>query len=165
MFSRRAAFSLVVAAALATTLGIKARTLDLATGPDLARYNRDLAVLLTRQSFAVSIEDRAADMDLVVASRGECRFKARIETTADRFAALRSFAAGLPVVRYRYRGELFEAFPRGRYDFDSLLGRITLRLGLASSSQQPLAIAASPACDLDQIDFGPQRVFRLPKEG
>lgn len=163
MRSRRAAFSLIFAAGLAATLGLKARMLDIGSGPDLARFNRDLAALLVTQGFAVSIEDRVDNLDLVAASRGACRFKARIETTADRFEALRTFTIGLPVVRYRYRGELLGTFPRGRFDFDSLLGRITMRLGLALSSQQPLAIAASPACDLGRIDFGLQQVFALPR--
>ncbi len=163
MRSRRAAFSLIFVAGLAATLGLKAQMLDIGSGPDLARFNRDLAALLSSRGYAVSIEDRADDMDLVVADRGACRLKARIETTADRAAARGSFTAGLPVVRYRYRGELLGAFPRGRFDLDNLLGRMAMRLRLASSSQQPLAIAASPACDLERIDFGSQQVFALPR--
>jgi hypothetical protein len=162
MRSRRAAFSVIAVVLLTATLGIKARLLDIAAGPDLARYNRELASLLAGQGFDVGIEDRMLDMDLVTARRGDCEIKARAEDTADRYAAFRGFTAHLPVVRYRYRGELRESFPRGLYDIYGLAGRIATRLSLSQSSERPLAIAASAACDLDRIDFGPQQVFAQP---
>ena len=163
MRSRRAAFSVLAIVLLTATLGIKARLLDIAAGPDLARYNRELAALLARQGFAVGIEDRMLDMDFVTARRGNCEIKARAEDTADRYAAFRGFTAHLPVVRYRYRGELRDSFPRGLYDIYGLAGRVAMRLGLSASSERPLAIAASTACDLWRIDFGPQQVFALPR--
>ncbi len=162
MRSHRAAFSLVALVLLAATLGIKARMLDIAAGPDLARFNRELAGLLAAQGFAVGIEDRVLDMDFVTARRGDCEIKARAEDTADRHAAFRGFTAHLPVVRYRYRGELRTSFPRGLYDLYGLTGRIATRLGLSRSSERPLAIAASTSCDLNRIDFGPQQVFARP---
>lgn len=160
MHSPRAAFSLLLALGLAITLGLKAQTLELATAPDLARFNAELASMLTAQGFAVSIEDRQLDMDLVVARRGTCALKARAEETADRLLALKEFAGDLPVVRFRYRSTLRKNFPRGEFDLRNLAGRIGLRLGLTETSEWPLAIAASPVCPLDRIDFGPQQIYR-----
>lgn len=159
MRSRRAAFSLLAVLAVAATLGLKALTLDIAAAPDLLRFNRELAAHLAGQGFATSIEDRVLDMDLVVASRGACRLKARAEDNADRYRSFRHFTADLPVVRYRYRGEMLDEFPRGRHDLYALAARIGLRLRLIDTTQQPLAIAAAAACDLSAIDFGPQRIY------
>lgn len=162
MRSRRAAFSLLAALAIAATIGLKAATLNVATAPDLLRFNRELAAHLATQGFATAIEDRMLEMDLVVATRGACRLKARAEDNADRYLSFRHFTADLPVVRYRYRGDLLTAFPRGRHDLHALADRIGARLRLIETTEQPLAIAASAACDLSAIDFGPQRIYLRP---
>ncbi|MCW1403570.1 hypothetical protein OKA06_15100 [Novosphingobium sp. MW5] len=156
MLSRPAAFSLLGAVLLGLSLGTKALVLDLATEPDIARFNSDLARKLEAQGFSVRIEDKVLDLDVVHAVRGNCRMVLRSESSADLGTSFRKVAADLPVLRYRYAGQLRDGFPRGWYDLANLFNRIALRLGLAQTSEQPLAIAASSECDLGAIDFGRQ---------
>lgn len=160
MRSRRVAFSLLAAALLAVSLGIKARVMEAVPPMDLPAFNGGLAALLARQGFTVEIEDRAGDGDLVVARRGPCTLKARSEETADMQRSFRLFTAGLPVLRYRYRGTLRDSFPGREYGLRSLADRMLLRLGLIDTTERPLAIAAASECDLTGIDFGTQLIRR-----
>jgi hypothetical protein len=162
MLSRRAAFSLIAGLALVLSLGVKSRALNLATAPDIPRFNRELVQGLQAQGFTASIEDKVLDLDFVVASRGDCYLRLRSESSADLGDSFRKFAHDLPVQGFRYGGTLRGDYPRGSADLDALFNRMALRLGLATSSEFPLAYAASPACELGAIDFGPQRTFPKP---
>lgn len=162
MLSRRAAFSLLAGLALALSLGVKSRAMNLATAPDIPRFNRELVQVLQAQGFTASIDDRVLDLDFVVARRGECALLLRSESSADLGTSFRKVAQGLPVRFYRYGGELRSDYPRGSADIGALFNRIALRLGLAGSSEYPLAIAASAQCDPGSIDFGPQKTFPKP---
>lgn len=163
MHSRRAAFSLLAALALLASLGLKARVMEAVPRMDLAGYNQELGRLLAEQGFVVEIEDRVGDADLVVARRGACMLKARSEETADMQRSFRLFSAGLPVLKYRYRGSLRDSFPGREYGLRSLLSRMILRLGISDAAERPLAIAAARECNLPRIDFGPQLVHRQPR--
>lgn len=160
MHSRRAAFSLLAAAMLVVSLGIKARVMEAVPVMDLPAFNRGLAALLASQGFAVGIEDRAGDGDLIAARRGTCMLKTRSEETADMRRSFELFSAGLPVLRYRYRGTLRDNFPGREYVLRGLADRMLLRLGLIDTTERPLVIAATRECDLTRIDFGPQLVRR-----
>lgn len=160
MLSRRAAFSLFAAAALAISLAVKALAPSDIIPLDVARHHRELAALLAGQGFAASIEDRPYDWDIVAAERGSCRLKARLQYALDSQSAFRYFAQGLPVLKYRYRGTYQDDFPRGRYELRSRMQSLGLRFGLADAMEVPMLIAASPGCDLAAIDLGPQLLFR-----
>lgn len=158
MLSRRAAFSLLGLAAAAASLALKGAAMDMRTFPDLPRFNRELAARLAAQGFAARVRDLRLDLDMVEARRGDCRLAARVEETAELTRDFRRLTPGLDVIRFHYRGSLRTAYPRGEHGLYSLLNRMGLRLGLVQTSQQPLAIAATPACNLAAIDFGPQRL-------
>ena len=132
--------------------------MDMRTEPDLARFNRELAGRLAEQGFDAEVRDLRLDLDIVDARRGACRLAARSEETAELTRDFRRLTPGLEVIRFHYRGRLRTAYPRGEHGLFSLFNRMALRLGLVETSQQPLAIVANPACDLDAIDFGPLRL-------
>ena len=160
MLSRRAAFSLVAAVALAISLGIKAEAPDDIIPLDIIRYDHGLVALLAAQKFTAGIEDRPYDWDIVVAEKGSCRLKARLQYGLDSRSAFKYFAQDLPVLKYRYRGTWLDDFPRGRFELRSRIQSLAMRFGLNQTIEFPLLIAASPACDLTTIDFGPQLLFR-----
>ena len=155
---RRAAFSLLGLVAAAASLALKGAAMDLRTEPDLPRFNRELADRLAEQGFDAEVRDLRLDLDIVDARRGACRLAARSEETAELTRDFRRLTPGLEVIRFHYRGRLRTAYPRGEHGLFSLFNRMALRLGLVETSQQPLAIVANPACDLDAIDFGPLRL-------
>ncbi|MFM5930031.1 MAG: hypothetical protein ACKOPQ_03895 [Novosphingobium sp.] len=152
----RAAFSLIAGLLLAVSLGLKAAMLNLATDPDLPRYHQALVQRLGEQGFAAAIDDRHLDFDFVVAQKGDCRLRLRIEPTADLGVSFVRASPDLPVRGYRYAGQFDAAFPRASYGIRSTIARIGVRLGLIATIQYPLAIGATPACDIDAIDFGNQ---------
>lgn len=158
MPSRRVAFSLLGLGAAVASLALKGAAMDMRTEPDLARFNRELASQLAAQGFEAKVRDLRLDLDMVEARRGACRLAARSEQTAELTRDFRRLTPGLDVIRFHYRGRLHKAYPRGEHGLFSLFNRMALRLGLVETSQQPLAIAASPACDLATIDFGPLRL-------
>lgn len=158
MLSRRAAFSLLGLAAAAASLALKGAAMDMRTFPDIPRFNRELAAHLAAQGFEARVRDLRLDLDMVEARRGDCRLAARSEETAELSRDFRRLTPGLDVLRFHYRGTLHMEYPRGEHGLFSLLNRMGLRLGLVETSQQPLAIAATPACNLAAIDFGPQRL-------
>jgi hypothetical protein len=160
MLSRRAGFSLVAAAAIAISFGIKAMAPGAIIPLNVERYNRELVALLAAQKFAAGIEDRPYDWDIIAAQRGSCRLKARLQYGLDNRSAFRYFARDLPVLNYRYRATYLADFPRGRFELRSRVQSLGLRFGLTRAIEFPLLIAASPDCDLDTIDFGPQLLFR-----
>ena len=160
MLSRRAAFSLFAAAALAISFGIKALAPSDIIPLDAERQHRELAALLVGQGFAVRIEDRPYDWDIVAAERGNCRLKARLQYALDSQSSFKYFAPGLPVLKYRYRGTYRSDFPRGIYELRSRNQSVGLRFGWADAMEVPLLIAASPNCQLATIDMGPQLLFR-----
>ncbi len=160
MLSRRVAFSLAAAVALAISLGIKALAPHDKTLFDVERYDRGLVELLAAQKFAAGIEDRPYDWDIVLAERGNCRLKARLQFGLDGRSAFKYFAQDLPVLKNRYRGTYLDNFPRGRFELRSRIQVLALRFGLIQAVEFPLQIAASPGCDLSTIDFGPQLLFR-----
>jgi hypothetical protein len=157
MPSPRAAFSLLGLVAVVASLALKGATMDMRTVPDLPRFNRELADRLDEQGFNATVRDLQLDLDMVEARRGACRLAARSEETAELTRDFRRLTPGLDVIRFHYRGSLRTAYPRGEHGLFSLFNRMALRLGLVETSQQPLAIAANPACDLSAIDFGPLR--------
>lgn len=157
MPSRRAAFSLLVAVGLAITLGAKALTPNSDLQLDGTAYSPTLVALLTRQGFAAKIEMRAANSD-VVATRGACRLRARMQGALYELAAFRYVTQDLPAPAFRYRGAWSPSFPRGRFEILSRLQWFGVRYGMAHGVEIPLLVAASRECDLSKIDFGSQHV-------
>lgn len=158
MPSRRVAFSLLGLGAAVASLALKGAAMDMRTEPDLTRFNRELASQLASQGFEAKVRDLRLDLDMVEARRNACRLAARSEETAELTRDFRRLTPGLDVIRFHYRGKLHTAYPRAEHGLFSLFNRMALRLGLVDTSQQPLAIAANPACDLATIDFGPLRL-------
>ena len=158
MLSRRAAFSLFVVVGLAITLGGKALAPNSNMQLDESSYSPRLVTLLTRQGFAASIEKRSFSSD-VVATRGACRLRARMQGAMYGLAAFRYFAQDLPAPAFRYRGAWSQDFPRGRYEILSCAQWLGVRWGVTRGVEIPLLVAASRECDLSAIDFGPQQVL------
>lgn len=162
MLSRRAAFSLFVAAGLAVTFTIKQLAPNSNTVLDEASYNAKLAGLLAGQGFAVKTERRGISTD-IIAERGQCRLRARMQGALFGYAAFRIAASGLPVPAYRYRGTWSAEFPRGTYEVRSRLEWLGLRAGLVEGVEMPLLAAVGAGCDRGGIDFGPQRLVAMQR--
>ncbi len=157
MPSRRAAFSLLVVAGLAITLGAKALAPNSDLQLDETAYSPTLVTLLRGQGFAATIEPRASNSD-VVAARGACRLRARMQGALFGLAAFRYITQDLPAPAFRYRGAWSQDFPRGRYEILSRLQWLGVRYGMVQGVEIPLLVAASRECNLSEIDFGSQRV-------
>ena len=157
MLSRRAGFSLFVAAGLAVTFTIKQLAPNSAAVLDESSYNDKLAGLLTQQGFAVKTERRGVSTD-IIAIRGKCRLRARMQGALFGYAAFRNAARDFPVPAYRYRGRWLRDFPRGTYEVFSRLQWLGLRFGLVEGVEMPLLAAVSEGCDRAMIDFGPQQL-------
>ncbi len=157
MLSRRAAFSLLVTAGLAVTFTIKQIAPNSDAVLDEASYNGKLADLLTAQGFVARTERRVVHTD-IVAARGQCRLRARMQGALFGYAAFRIAAGELPVPAYRYRGKWSRDFPRGTYEVLSRLQWLGLRYGLVEGVEMPLLVAVSDSCDRARIDFGPQQL-------
>lgn len=141
------------------SLGVKAAATG-AVVPDAARFDADVIARLRAQGFAAAREHRYADLSRVHARRGTCRLLVQEASRASEFESVYRFKArDYGPLRYRYRGS-WDARPREvSLQTESFLQRLSARLGFSTPLQVPVAIAGSPECHLDSIDFGPLELY------
>lgn len=164
MPSRALALSCAALALALATLGIKAAATDAALAPDIRGAKGALAQRLAGQGFAVRIEHRRADQDLVRAASGGCRIALRPEQS-DEYAA--AFAAQTPGLDHRGwidRGRVVASFPTFSSVADNYWRRLAVRLGLPGRERWPIQLAHNGRCRIDTIDFGDQTLALLPVE-
>jgi hypothetical protein len=137
----------LLAAALALTLGIKFAVAGQGRPVDEARLVADLEARFVGQNYRVAVIDRRYQTDIVLARRGPCLTAAR---NGDQGSVLddafRRDMGPVGPVRYLYGGAVSDAAPRFWPQFWLTLQLALGRLGVASSREPLLAIAARPGC-------------------
>jgi len=145
--STRLKAAAILAAALALTLGIKLAVAGLGRPVDEARFVADLKARFLGQGYRVAVVDRRYQTDIVLARRGTCFAAAR---NGDQGSVLddafRRDMGPVGPVRYLYGSEVSAAPPRLWPQFWLTLQRVLGRLGVASSREPLLAVAARPGC-------------------
>lgn len=140
---------------IAGSLGVKAT----ATGAvlrDQARFDAEVIARLRAQGFTATREHRYADISRVHARRGRCRLLVQEASRVNEFDAVyRLKARSYGPLRYRYRGAWRAPPSEAVLQAESFVQRLSARLGIFVPISVPVAIAGSPGCNLDAIDFGP----------
>jgi hypothetical protein len=145
--------SLAFLALAAASLALKAEALDFSAAVDEERLVGDLAATLRAQGFAIAIQ-RFRYLDPAVrAQRGACTLIARDGSRRDLADAYALHAPGLGPARFSYAGSLGDTLPVFRIEARDYLQRTLARLGIMSARPAPVAIFATPGCDLAAIDF------------
>lgn len=153
MSKRGARFSLLLALAVAVTLGIKVRATQYSLALDSAALTRAVEARLASQGFKVRHEPHGYQSDVIEATRGPCRLRVRDGALASDFSAIfAQQSAALGPIRYVYRGEWLTAPPLFRMQIDKAAAHVLARVGLPSTFPATLAIAAR-GCDPATIDF------------
>ena len=152
--------SLAFAGLLLVSLAAKVALSAPTPYPDPARFGGEAAAMLAGHGFATASELRPLGM-LVRARRGDCRLVladySPYGTFADTIAA-RAGAAG--PLRFVYRGDLYERAPKLLPLTDFYWWREQRRLGLAAPRHPIVAVAASPQCRLESLDW--RRLAAMP---
>lgn len=160
MPSPRVAFSLCFAALAIVSLAVKANDMAHRDRPDIAYWHDHLVGELTTQGFVT--RDMGSNW-AIMAERSRCRLTVIAQPVPDGDRALRLERPDLPVLRYRYRDQWSDRYPR----LAVLAGGIASSLWRPFDPSSPVPIAvvvmANADCRLDAIRFGPQDVVnRLP---
>ena len=150
------AFAALLLASLAAKLALSAPT----PVPDPARFGREAEAMLARQHFATAPELRPLGM-LVHARRGDCRLMLGDYSPYGTFADVIAARAGaVGPLRFVYRGAFFDRAPKLVPLTDFYLWREQRRLGLAAPRHPIVAVAASPRCRVESLDW--RRLAALP---
>jgi hypothetical protein len=152
-----------LAAALALTLGIKLALAGQGRPVDEARLVADLEARFAAQNYRVAVVDRRYQTDIVLGRRGPCFAAAR---NGDQGSVLddafRRDMGRVGPVRYLYGDAVSDAPPRFWPQFWLTFQRVLGRLGLASSREPLLAVAAGPGCAPPAAMFAGLRVYLAP---
>jgi hypothetical protein len=116
--------------------------------------------MLVRQGFATASELRPLGT-LVYARRGACRLMLADYSPSGTFAdPIAARAEAIGPLRFVYRGEVFDRAPKLIPLTDFYLWREQGRLGFAAPRHPIVAVAASPQCRLESLDWS--RLAALP---
>ena len=142
---------------LAATLGLKVLWTRASSDGDPALFNREAAAMLHAGGFA----EVASDGHFLLARGGTCRLLVA-DYTLDGTLAEALAVAAQPVgpIRYVARGRVSEHLFKPTALFAFYLERELRRTGLAHERHPIVAVAASPACALDRLDW--ERLAVLP---
>ncbi len=155
-FSPRA--RLALAAVLVATLGLKALWTRASSDGDPALFNREAAAMLRAGGFAV-----AGDGHFLAARGGNgCRL-ILADYRLDGMLSEALAVAAQPVgpIRYVTRGRISDRLFKPTALLAFYVERELRRSGLAHERHPIVAVAASPACALDRLDW--QRLAALPR--
>lgn len=149
----RSSASAAFAALLLVSLGAKAVLTAPAAEPDSRRFAGEAAAMLRARGFATHFEKRTFGV-LVEGRRGDCRLAVGdytpYGTFADRFDQL---ARPIGPLRFVYRGASHAQAPKLVPLLDFYMSRELRRVGLATLRHPIAAVAASPGCDLNVVDW------------
>jgi hypothetical protein len=160
--SRALRSSLALVALIGLTLTPKLAGAGRIAEPDGARLARDMAAALAARGFRTAVVAHHL-FDYVVARNGACTL---VATNALAGGYLRErFTEETAVVGptlYHYGGATAAAFPRFVPVVAEHLQNWGYRVGIAAPRTPVIAIAASPACRLDAIDWAALRIWPMP---
>ena len=152
--------SLACAALLLVSLAAKAALSAPTPDPDPARFGSEAAAMLARHGFATAPELRPLGM-LVHARRDGCRLMVADYNPYGTFAdVIAARARALGPLRFVYRGAFYERAPKLLPLTEHYWWREQRRLGLAAPRHPIAAVAASPQCRLELLDW--DRLAVLP---
>ena len=163
--SRALRLSLAFAVLIGVTMAPKLIGSGRIAEPDGARLARDMAATLAARGFRTVV--RAHHLfDYVLARKGDCTLIAANALASgwlgERFA---EETAAIGPVSYQYRGATGTDFPRFVPVVAEHLQLWAYRVGIVAPRTPVIAIAASPACRLDAIDWGALRIWPMPQRG
>ncbi|TMJ20345.1 MAG: hypothetical protein E6G92_11535 [Alphaproteobacteria bacterium] len=163
--SRALRLSLVFAVLIGLTITPKLIGVGRIGEPDAARLARDMAAALTARGFRTAVVAHHL-FDHVVARRGSCTLVATNALTQgylrERFT---EETAAIGPTYYHYRGATGPSFPRFIPVVSERLQNWANRVGIAVPRAPVIAIAASPACRLDTVDWAAFRIWPMPQPG
>jgi hypothetical protein len=163
--SRALRLSVALAVLIGVTLGLKLLAAGRAAEPDGGRLARDMAAALATRGFSTAVVPHHL-FDYVVARKGDCALVAANALAAgylrERFA---EEVRGVGPVLYHYRGAPAAAFPRVIPVLSEHLQNWAYQVGIVAPRTPVIAIAASPACRLDSIDWSALRIWPMPLRG
>lgn len=130
--------------------------------PDGARLARDMAAVLTAQGFRTALVQHRL-FDFVRAERGACTLVAANALASgylqERFGEL---TAGVGPTQYHYGETTAAAFPRVYPVLAEHLQNWAYLVGIVAPRTPVIAIAASPACRREAIDWSALRIWPMP---
>ncbi|MEA3042208.1 MAG: hypothetical protein QOH47_46 [Sphingomonadales bacterium] len=160
--SRALRLSLALALLIGLTLAPKLLGAGRMAEPDGARLARDMAAALAAQGFRTALVPHHL-FDFVRAQKGDCTLVAANAPAGgylrDRFG---EETAGVGPTLYHYRGAPDAAFPRVVPVISEHLQNWSYRVGIVAPRTPVIAIAASPACRPDAIDWSALRIWPMP---
>jgi hypothetical protein len=160
--SRALRLSVALLALTGLTLAPKLLGAARTAEPDGARLALDMAAALAAQGFRTALVPHHL-FDFVRAQKGACTLIAAnalaVGHLRDRFV---EETAGIGPTLYHYRGATAAAFPRVAPVIAEHLQNWSYRVGIVAPRTPVIAIAASPACRLDSIDWSALRIWPRP---
>lgn len=157
-FSRRAKFALGIA--LLLTLGVKAVFTRSAPRADRQVFAERASRLLGSQGFLTRLEHRPFGI-IIYASTDACRLMLADYPPHGTLAEpLSLLARQVGPLRYVWEGKVLKAAPKLIPLGAFLLQRELRRIGLRPARRPLIAVAGSPGCDLQLIDW--QKLETLP---
>lgn len=151
-------FRLAVAAMLAATLGLKALWVRAPADGDAALFDQEAAAMLRAGGFT----GIASDGHFLDARSGSCRLILADYILDGTFSeALAVAAQPVGPIRYVARGRISDRLFRPTALFAFYVERELRRTGFAPERHPIVAVAASPTCALDRLDW--RRLAALPR--
>ena len=161
-----AADVILLLAAVAVTLGLKAAVTNYRADEDMPRLERDIAATLVGQGFMITRKPQISRPASYFGVRGTCRVFLRTATAPGSLDGnYRELAAPIGPLRYRIAQADFALPPTMRLWWRDSIRTTQLRIGLSSGGRQPaLVLAQSPACAIRPLVTSGLRVYPL-REG
>lgn len=163
--SRAFRLSLAFILLLGLTLGVKSVTADRIAHADDMRMARDMAAMLQRDGFRVAVVPHHL-FPFVRAEKEGCTLVAANAVANGVFRRrFESAAARIGPTSYNHGSALGGAFPRFLPVTAEHLQNWAFRFGIVAPRTPVIAIAASPTCRLDSINWPALRVWpaQLPR--
>jgi hypothetical protein len=148
---------------LALSLGLKFILANRSLAPDEARLLRDIEARFRDHGYGTAIVDRRYQGDIVVASRGRCLAAARNGDNGTMLdAEFRQNSATIGPLRYLYGGGASAEPPRLQPALTLSTQYIFGRIGIATSREPVIALAAGPGCAIPPDFFAGLRLYLVP---
>jgi hypothetical protein len=163
--SRALRLSVAIALLTGLTLGPKLVGAGRVAAPDSAGLARDMAAALAGRGYRTAIVPHHL-FDFVIARKEDCLLvAANAETDGYLHQRFAQEMAGIGPIHYHYDGALAPAFPRIFPVLGEHIQNWGYRIGIVAPRRPVIAIAASPACRLDAIDWAAFRIWPMPLRG
>ncbi len=163
MSKRDVQFSLLLALAVAVTLGLKVSTTQYDLDFDSAALSQGIKAKLDAQGFVTHQESQGYQSAVIDAVRGTCHMRVRDGALGGQYATIfAQQAAGLGPIRYLYRGAWGDSPPLLRMQMDRATAHLMARLGFSGQFPATLAVAAR-GCNPATFDFAGFRSIWAPR--